>query len=178
VHQDVEAARRLRPEAVMLGVKYSCVLYPEIEHVWTQHLEQARHIREKAGRRVFVHSRQRVHQTRRSITWQAGNEHDIDYIWPELRWVHGSSGFAAGLWAHHGMGFSEVILCGVPLDPGGYAPEVAAWKKQQGDNGQSFVDTCNLMRWREGIMKYVEDGRASMIRSMSGWTRQVCGAPT
>jgi hypothetical protein len=160
------------------------VLYPEIEHVWTQHLEQANHIREKAGRRVFVHSRQRVHQRRRappgtmaSMVFTAGNERDIDFVWPELRWVHGSSGFAAGLWAHHGMGFSEVILCGIPLEPGGYTPEIADWKKQQGDNGASFVDTYALMRWREGIMKYVEDGRASMIRSMSGWTASVLGVP-
>lgn len=153
------------------------MLYPEIEHVWTQHLEQAKSIREKAGRRVFVHSRKRINQTRRIRCFTAGNEHDIDYVWPELRWVHGSSGFAAGLWAHHGLGHSEVILCGIGLEPGGYAPEIAAFKQRQGDNGQSFVDTHALLRWREGIMGYVRDGRASMIRSMSGWTRQVCGAP-
>lgn len=126
---------------------------------------------------MFVHSRRRVNQTRRSLSWIAGREQDVDFVWPSLHWVHGSSGFAAALWAHHGMGYSEIILCGVPLEPGGYTPDMLPIKRPQGDYGQSFVDTHALMRWREGIMGYVRDGRAAMIRSMSGWTREVLGAP-
>jgi hypothetical protein len=177
VRADVEAARRLRPDAMLLGVKYSCVLYPEIEHVWTQHIEQARHIREKAGRRVFIHSRKRVNQTRRVHWFTAGQEEDIDYLWPDLHWVSWSSGFAAALWARHGMGFDETILCGIPLEPGGYTPEILTLKKMRGDGGASFVDTPALMRWRDGVRQFIREGKTGGIFSMSGWTRDALGAP-
>lgn len=177
VFQDVEAARRLRPDAVMLGVKYSCVLYPEIGHIWTQHLEQAPDIRRKAGRDVIIHGRPKSLQTRR-IRWvSAGKDSDLDFAWPELHWIYGSSGFGAALWARHGMGFDEVILCGVPMERGGYAPEIAAFKKPQADRGRSFAEAAVLERWKGVIQGFVADGRAAGIRSMSGWTREALGAP-
>jgi hypothetical protein len=176
VRVDVEAARRLRPDAPMLGVKYACVLYPEIEHVWTQHLEQANDIREKAGRPVYVHSRCRVNQKR--VAWfTGGNEKHIDYLWPDLHWVSWSSGFAAALWARHGMGFDEVIMCGIPMEPGVYAPEMATVKQPRGDDGKSFVDTGALMRWRDGVMNFVREGKTRAIYSMSGWTCRELGYP-
>lgn len=177
VFQDVEAARRLRPDAVMLGVKYSCVLYREIDHVWTQHLEQAPDIRQKAGRPVIIHGRPRVFQTRRAIWFSAGKDSDLNYTWPDLRWIYGSSGFGAALWAKHGMGFDEVILCGVPMERGGYAPEISAFKKPQADRGRSFAEDAVLDRWKGVIYGFIADGRAAGIRSMSGWTREVLGAP-
>jgi hypothetical protein len=174
VKADVAAARVLRPGAVLLGAKYAVVLYQEIEHVWTQHIEQAADIRARAGRRVFIHSRSRIHQRRRLPGLP---EKGVDYVWPTLEWVNGGSGFAAALWARHGMGFDEVILCGVPLDPGGYAPEIAAFKAMRGDGGKSFVDTRALARWRDVVAAFVANGRAAGITSMSGWTRGVLGMP-
>jgi hypothetical protein len=177
VYQDVEAARRLRPDAVMLGVKYSCALFPEIEHVWTQHLEQAKDIRAKAGRPVLIHGRPARFQTRR-IRWvTAGRDSDLDFTWPELRWVYGGSGFGAALWARHGMGFDEVILCGVPMEHGGYAPEIAAFKRPHADRGRSFADVSQLERWRAAIGEFAAQGKTEGIRSMSGWTRDALGAP-
>lgn len=76
------------------------------------------------------------------------------------------------------MGFDEVILCGVPLDPGGYAPEIAAFKKPAGDRGQSFTDLPVLERWRGVIAEFAATGKTAGIRSMSGWTRDALGAPS
>lgn len=176
VYQDVEAARRLRPDAAMLGVKFSCVLFPEIEHVWTQHLEQAKDIRAKAGRPVFIHGRPKQYQRNR-LRWVSGRDSDLDYAWPELCWVYGGSGFGAALWARHGMGFDEVILCGVPMEHGGYAPEVAAFKRPQADRGRSFADIVQIDRWRAAIGEFTAQGKTAGIRSMSGWTRDALGAP-
>jgi hypothetical protein len=173
VHEDVAAARRLRPTAPLLGVKYAAVLFQEIEHVWTQHIEQADDIRARAGRRIFIHSRGRLYQGRR---FQNVDESDVDYLWPGLRWTAGGSGIVGALWARHGMGFSEVILCGCPLEPGGYAPEIQQFKTPQGESG-SFVDARPLERWRESVRRFVRDGRAAGITSMSGWTREALGTP-
>ena len=178
VREDVEAARRLRPDTTLLGVKFAAVLYPEIEHVWTQHIEEANWIRDSvAPRKVYVHARKRVHQTR-TVRWMtAGNEADLDYVWPDLHWVSWSSGFAALLWARHGMGFDEVIACGIPMEPGGYCEEIAKIKPTMGDGGKSFVDTGALMRWRDGVRQFIREGKTQGITSMRGWTREALGAP-
>ena len=171
VHAEVAAARALRPGAVLLGVKYAAVLYQEIEHVWTQHLEQAADIRARANRAIFIHARRCGDQRRRI---RRGRDADVDYVWPGLRWAAGGSGFAAALWARHGMGFEEVILCGCPLVPGGYADEIRSFKTMY---GPSFVAPHALHRWRAVIMGFINDGRAAGITSMSGWTRSALGAP-
>jgi hypothetical protein len=173
VRADVAAARALRPAAVLLGVKYAAVLYQEIEHVWTQHIEQAADIRARAGRRIFIHSRGRLYQGRR---YQRVNESDVDYLWPQLRWAAGGSGIVAALWARHGMGFSEAILCGCPLEPGGYVEDIQCFKQPRGAEG-SFVDPRPLERWRASVREFVSNGRAAGITSMSGWTRATLGAP-
>jgi hypothetical protein len=177
VRLDVTAAQLLRPGAVLLGVKYAAVLYQEIEHVWTQHTEQAPDIRVRAGRKISIHGRPSRLQHRRSTWVIPGKTSDLDYAWPSLSWVYGGSGFCAGLWARHGMGFSEVILCGIPMDTGGYAPEIAQFKVPRGDGGKSFVDAPALARWRNLVSEFLKDGRAAGITSMSGWTRSALGAP-
>lgn len=174
VHADVDAARRLRPAAPLLGVKYAVLLYQEIEHVWTQHIEQAPDIRARAARQIFIHSRRHRDQRRRVAL---GREAAVDFVWPQLAWIYGGSGFTAALWARHGMGFDEVILCGVPLEAGGYTPEILPIKPLRGDGGRSFVDPPALTRWQRVIEGYVKDGRAAGITSMSGWTRSILGAP-
>lgn len=161
----------------MLGVKYSCAMFAEVDHVWTQHLEQARDIRAKAGRPVKIHGRPSRFQARRLVCITPGTEKDLDFVWPSLRWVYGSSGFGAALWARHGMGFDEVILCGVPMVPGGYAAEVGAFKRPNGDAGKSFADLPVLERWRGVITEFITQGKCGGITSMSGWTREVLGAP-
>jgi hypothetical protein len=161
----------------MLGVKYAASLYREIEHVWTQHLEQATDIKARAGRPIFIHSRpSRMHRKLRFVDGNRG-EVDIDYVWPELAWVSGSSGFSAALWARHGMGFDEVILCGIPLDSGGYTAEIGDWKLLQGDKKTSFVNATVLDSYRSTVAVCRNAGKTEGIVSMSGWTRQELGAP-
>jgi len=177
VRADVEAARALRPDATLLGVKFACVLYPEIEHVWTQHIEEAPEIRLRAERTIYIHARQKVNQTRRMRWITAGDEANIDYVWPDLHWVSWSSGFAALLWARHGMGFDEVIGCGITLDPGGYCDEIAAFKPTQGDQGKSYANRDALNTWRCGILNYKREGKTQGIYAMSGWMSAAVGAP-
>lgn len=176
VHVDVEAARRLRPDAAMLGVKYACVLYQEIAHVWTQHLEQAPDIRAKAGRPVLIHGRSRQLQRRR-LTWIPGRDSDLDYVWPDLGWLCAGSGFSAALWARYGMGFEEVIMCGIPMSDEGYAPAMAGVKRARGDGGRSFAEPSALARWRGEIAAMAAKGITAGITSLSGWTRDTLGAP-
>lgn len=177
VQSDLQMARRMRPDATLLGVKYAVAISPEIVHVWSQHAEQCADIRARAGRPIFVHVRKPEPRRRRLLRALEPYESDIDYLWPALHWVCGSSGFSAALWARHGLGFSEAILCGVPLMAAGYTPEVAAFKPVAAEGGTSFIDLRVIVAWRELIGTYIKDGLADGITSMSGWTRDNLGAP-
>ena len=173
VRSDVERARALRPDAVMLGVKYAACLYPEIEHVWTQHLEQAVNIKERAPRPVSVHARPKGMQKKWSIYVFGKTDDGVDYIWPELDWVCGSSGFAAALWARHGMGFDEVIMCGLPMQDRDYIADVASFKPMLPE--ENFRPA--IKHWHNSIAVIKARGQTAGITSMSGFTREALGAP-
>ena len=88
----------------------------------------------------------------------------VDYLWPVANsW--GSSGWAAGKCAR-GMGFDEVILCGVPLAQ--TSEPFADWRSE----------SCVEM-YREGMRLEAtnEPDVAAGIKSMSGYTREILGAP-
>lgn len=136
----------------------------EIEHIWTQHNNEAGQFKKAAGRPIFVHARSGI----------MGN--DVDYEWPELNWVSGSSGVAAALWAKHGMGYDEVIMAGVPLEVqslfyvDGY-PSVPT--KTDGH----FADWNQVEHWAEILRGHVKAGKTPGIYSMSGETAKILGRP-
>lgn len=164
---EVAQAQRLYPGAALVGCKFAGVLFGGIEHIWTQHLEQAPAIRQRTGRPIVIHARPKILQ-KRWIT--AGYSRDADYVWPDLHWLEGGSGFAAALWARHGMGFEMVVMCGLHYDSAPYDPAVADFKPATTTGKQ-------LARWRELITGFIADGRAAGIYSMGGWTRQALGGP-
>lgn len=172
VHLDVEAALRLRPGAALLGIKFASVLFPEIEHVWTQHIEESAAIKAKSGRTVYVHARCAKDQRKRARA-PKGFEMFVDYEWPDLDWVAGSSGFAGALWARHGMGFDEVIMCGLPMQDRVYTGAIADFKKPQ--DAASFSGA--LKHWQATIRNFAGKGLTAGIHSMSGFTREVLGGP-
>jgi hypothetical protein len=185
---DLTNARAIRPGATLLGANFAASVVPEIEHVWTQHIEIAGKIKSQAP--VKVHSRPRKFQTRvNGPIWQTGvskeQEAAVDYLWPDLGWVAGSSGFSAALWAKHGLGFDEVILVGIPLTQdvriysAGYdAATRAGSRPPQHDFDKHYASPDSLEHWQQCIRNFTEQGKTAGIYSMSGFTREWLGAPT
>lgn len=112
-----------------------------------------------------------------------GNEMTIQpgyhYIWRGPRSASiGSSSLPAALIARHGMGFGEVVLCGVPLDRSGhypgYQPQGAQTDEFNNDGParNGLLDTRRA-KWRQ----FHADGSLQGVTSMSGFTRQLLGAP-
>lgn len=181
LHSDLERAQAMRPIATLLGVNFSATLVPEIRHVWTQHLEIVPKIKAQCPH-VRVHCRPLAAQIR-TVT-DGGNEEAADYLWPELGWVAGSSGFAAALWAKHGMGFDEVILAGVPLnpetlmyDPGYREATMKGGRPPAHDEGRHFASPDSMEHWHQCIRNFTRDGKTYGIHSMSGWTAEWLGMP-
>lgn len=177
--EDLEAARKLRPEATILGVKYSSSLVPEIEHVWTQHGEMTLLIKAAAKRPIFVHARPRMIQTARGTHWyipyQAEAFAAIDYVWPSLPQAKGSSGIAGAMWARHGMGFDEVILAGIGLSHGDR--EYAKGYPNKYQKGDAYASREQVDNWLNILRSHIDAGSTQGIYSMSGATAKLLGKP-
>jgi hypothetical protein len=177
--EDLQEAKRLRPQATILGVKYAASLVPEIEHVWTQHCEMTLLIKAAAGRKIYVHARPRTIQTAKGTAWYIPNQKEayeaIDYVWPKLDYAKGSSGIAGALWAKHGMGFDEVILAGIGLSGGNrtYAKGYPN-RYQQGD---SYATQVQIDNWLRVLQVHINEGKTQGIYSMSGATAKMLGKP-
>ena len=89
----------------------------------------------------------------------------VDYVWPTVNDVSGTSGWAAAKMALL-MGYEEVILCGIPIDASPYTT---------GRPAKSFEHEDILEAYRVAIFNDIEyHGR---VHSMSGWTRELLGPP-
>jgi hypothetical protein len=168
VFDDVEAARALRPSAVLLGATAAAAMFPEINHVWTHHGDEGASLKAMVDRQIKVHCRGRNKRTVPPII-------GCDFVWPRLNWVSGSSGFGAALWAIHGLRFHEAILCGVPIstDVLGYHPD-----RRFVQAGSGFSHNRSATRgWQAQILAFKKRGLCHGIYSMGGWTRDTFGAP-
>jgi hypothetical protein len=101
--------------------------------------------------------------------WFEHNRRNYPYVdhWAPTTASRGSSGWCAVRLAKL-LGFDEIILCGIPIEPRPYANRAAAfyWQSQKTNAVEQFrkaivEDTAH----REGIV------------SMSGWTKSILGGP-
>jgi len=177
--EDLAEAKKIRPDAAILGVKFAASLVPEIEHVWTQHGEKTLEIKKAAGRRIYVHARPRAFQSPRGTVWHLPHKQEafeaIDYIWKDLSYAVGSSGIAGALWARHAMGYDEVVLAGIPLSVNSDKYAEGYPNKYQTGKGYATVDQIN--NWVNILKNHILEGRTRGIVSMSGATQKLLGAP-
>lgn len=160
----------MRPNADVLGCNLVPAMIPEIKKTWTQEAtKNGRMIRSHVAEDVEIHT---------YAMPQPGLEHlyQADYVWPELSWICGTSGFGAGLWAKHGLGYDEVILAGVPLDRSikVYRSE---YKSPFNNPEMPFASDELFEHWYHQIKAHRSKGRTESIFSMSGATMYLLGAP-
>jgi hypothetical protein len=174
--EDLAKAKALRPHADILGVNHTPSLVPEIQHVWTQHGDVAASIKSSAGREVFVHARPRKYSNGGGTWLLPVPNHRwalVDYEWPTLTWLCGSSGIAGALWARHGMGYDEVIMAGIPLNrkQRTYADGYASTPKF----GRDFAEDHQVENWLNHLRTHKANGKTEGITSMSGETARILG---
>ena len=178
--EDLDKAKKARPNATVLGIKFIASVVPEVEHVWTQHLDLADKIKQAAGRPIKLHSRPMRNQTKMASTWFYPAKKSalaaIDYEWPDLHWVSGSSGFAGALWARHGMGFDEVIMAGIPMHRSDRTYVAGYGQKPKFDHG-TYAKETQIDHWVQTMKKHIANGKAQGIYSMSGTTKYFLGEP-
>lgn len=140
-----------RRPGLIVGTNDAGVIYPGHLDAWaTLHHERfAEWRRRRTGNQDY---RAFIHAPHGSVTAEVVRD----------RWT-GSSGLYAAQVALEAMGASGVVLCGCPLD------ERAA----HFFNNASWTDAAIFRRGFEAARPVIRD----TVRSMSGWTRDLLGAP-
>jgi hypothetical protein len=179
VHADMAAARILRPHADMIAVKFSVALV-HAQIAVTHHGEHAERMkrlhRQCWGDEVQIHAPKKM--------FRPEELPHIDKLWHELAGVGGTSAWGAARIAKL-LGADEVILCGCPMVPADYDEAYhdhtvaeAAWSVGAKRNrGEPWANNHAVQQYQRKIISDVQQGLAEGIRSMSGWTRNVLGAP-
>lgn len=156
LHDDLERARQLYPDAPVIAVNgatgelQAFALYSKHPEKMPQWIKRQRQF----GNDFTVHGS----KYRTDCLW-------VDYWWEDARGGGGSAWGARKVATL--MGFYPVILCGAPLDPGGYASSPIAKLMRREDVINNFRREIESdVEWHEGVY------------SMSGWTRDFLGEPT
>lgn len=166
LQDDFARAKALRPDAEIIACNKAAG-FTKAFAIFSQHVGPdklgvwAKWQREKFGDDFEVHGPgwiQRLDAYRQRYPY-------IDYVWPQAKGT-GTSPWAAAKMAKM-MGFSEIILCGVSLERGGYA---------DGTLARDFRSDAVLKIYRGYIKKDV-DWHAG-VKAMSGWPREFFGEPS
>lgn len=165
--EDYERASRLRPGAFVMAANKAAGFVRADAIFSMHHAEMSQFIRAHDLAWGTREMRPETHSGCRDSPAMLAKLNEmygtwIDYLWPIANsW--GSSGWAAGKCCR-AMGLDEVILCGVPL------------AREDTGHWQDWKDVGN---YREGMRREaeLEPDVAAGIKSMSGYTREILGAP-
>ncbi len=163
--EDFRRARALRPVAPIMAINGAAGQVPA-DFLFSIHYEKLpRWIALRVARfegDFTVHGVGTLIAGKQEIRQAEGTY--VDYWWPDAR-GSGTSTWSGAKIARL-MGFTEIILCGMPLEHGTYS---------DGSLANDFTRARILTRYREAVERDCEwhDG----VFSMSGWTREFFGEP-
>lgn len=166
LHEDLEAARSIYPEAPVLAVNGASAQVKAFA-MFTLHPLKMRKWREaqekKFGPGFTVHGAASPHD-RNNLKRMVEFRPWFDYWW-DFATGGGTSTWGARKLAHY-MGFDLAVLCGMPLSEGGYA---------DGKLARAFRRQHTIDHYRKAILK--DAGWHRGVVSLSGWTREQFGGP-
>lgn len=144
-----------------------------LDHLFSLHCEGLEDWKneqlQRFGFRPIIHTAER-----RRAGEERSDYPDVDYWWAGAH-TGGTSAWSAVRTAKM-MGFERVVLCGCPLTPTGYCTEPRR-SQQTRSVGEVREDHPMLRGYRRRIEEYVAAGEGVGVFSMSGWTRELLGAP-
>lgn len=178
VHADLADARASRPHAAVMAineaVKVTCPNFITSLHCEKMDQFVASSIHEY-GRTIWsTHSG--------NVTARGQERGDctaVDYWWPTMKHCGGTSAWA-GAMIGAAMGFEEIVLCGCPMNGGdGYfnAGETTPSTPSDPRFGEKPPHSSLIASTHDHIRKHSGTPEAALVRSMSGFTREILGVP-
>lgn len=185
LYEDFEAALSIYPTADVMLINEAAGALPEGDHILAGHTVKAE-LFAAYRREKFPDCRPfRVH-----ANWTARKEPPPKAMYPSVTDWWGadvsSGATSAGKAIRIGLklGYSPIVLCGCPMNGGGYfnesetarfdLPKFGKCRRVGFDKEQSHR---TIVRYRETFKKLAETEWKGKVFSMSGYTRELLGAP-
>lgn len=156
--EDVAGAKQFYPKAPCCGINRT-VAHFECKFMVSVDRPQAEAWKESSLSNVELHGgRFGAKGGPEAYPW-------FDYWWPELQSGGTSVWLACKIMA--AIGFAPIIVCGAPLERGPYLDGDDDWSHRNDDELKAYREA-----WRRETYMH------PIVRSMSGWTRELLGCAT
>lgn len=173
---DLESALALRPGAKVMAVNEACGAVEHIDHMLAGHCDKADLFRDYRLKKFPGAKDVPIHASRRGGFFEPSC---VTHWWRNVI-VGGTSAWKAAR-IGVGMGFDEIIFCGCPLDLSGYfnPNETKGFRhecRRVGEPLDGGAMSQLTIRYRKEFVRNAERFGHN-VRSMSGWSRDILGAP-
>lgn len=172
---DLEMAKATRPDAHVMLINEAAGAVEKAEHMLAGHCDKAQMFLDYRLKK-FPGSRPIIHATHRQ---DMPDLPCVDYWWHEAK-IGGTSAWKAAR-IGVGMGYKEIILCGCPMDLTGYfnPSDTKSFRHECRRVGEPLDDGSPsqlTLRYRREFVRNAQRFGHN-VRSMSGWSREILGAP-
>lgn len=183
LYADLAAAQRLCDDFEVMLVNGAGAAVETAQHLLAGHTDKAEEFVKARDTAFPLAAEYRVHATydcRRGRS-PLGDYPSVTDWWPQAQFSSGATSAGKAARIGFALGFDRVILCGCPMDGSGYFPGESAGIGQLkacqriGDPAKQAAST--IRRYRERMAELAKGEFKGRVFSMSGFTREVLGAP-
>jgi len=168
LHEDFEVASAMRPNAAVLVINEAGSVVRG-SHLITQHPEKAPWFRQRSLNPLIT-----IHTGKpRDRALQPG----IDVYWPDCVTLATSGGSAIAIALR--MGFEKILLCGMPMNGGDGYFQGSALQQDEPRFGLESSESNYVQSYQNKLIEFTqnEPDVLDRVRSLSGFTRELFGAP-
>jgi hypothetical protein len=186
LYEDVAAALELYPDAEIMAINEAAGALEKVDHVLAGHTAKAEQFFDYRMLKFPHCKRFRVHANWVRVGEAPRSEHPMVTDWWGGDVSSGATSAGKAIRIAKKMGFERVVLCGCPLDSSGYfnPQDTEAMQKQYWHTGKCArvglprdKDNRSVVRYKETFRKLAEAEWKGWVFSMSGFSRQLLGAP-
>lgn len=182
LHDDVERALKLYPDAHIMLVNGACVALEKAEHVLAGHREKAEYF--ARARRTFFPDAPpwRLHANGHKMDASRKAETPSVTDWWGSEVSTGATSAGKGVRIGLAMGYDPIILCGAPMDGSGYFPGESVKGARISHDCHRVGDPARqehrtIMGYRDKFARLAAREFNGRVFSMSGYTRELLGEP-
>ena len=187
LYADLEAAKAIAPDHAVMLVNGACAAVEAAEHVLAGHTDKAPEFAAARDKAFPFAPPWRLHATfsRRTQTRHKADPRTLYPMvtdwWPQEQFSSGATSAGKAALIGLAMGFPRVILAGCPLEGSGYFPGESAGIGQtracQRIGDPTKQQAATIRRYKERMAELAAGVFKGRVFSMSGYTREILGAP-